>query len=260
MQTLLQDIRFAFRALARNPGFTAVAVMTLALGIGANTSIFTLINGTILRRLPYRDAERLMLVRVTATEAGETMDLPWSYPKFQTLRQVSRDFEQLAGFDADDMNLTGGSGPERVRVETVSANYFPILGVSARVGRVFTADEDAVPNRNPVALISSGLWQRRFGAERNALGSKIVMNGVPLTIVGVLPAGFEGLSGRVDAWVPMAMVPALTYPEALQERWSHWFEVIGRLRGGVTPEAAAAGIALTGRQVAEAHPAPHEEA
>src|ERR1041384_1942638 len=111
---MLHDFRFALRSLLRNPGFTVVSVLTLALGIGANSSIFTLINGTILKQLPYRDPQRLMLLRLTMTDGGELSDMPWSYPKFRTLRQVNRDFEQLAGFNAEDMNLTGGSGPERV--------------------------------------------------------------------------------------------------------------------------------------------------
>jgi predicted permease len=255
---MLHDFRFALRSLLRNPGFTVVSVLTLALGIGANSSIFTLINGTILKQLPYRDPQRLMLLRLTTTDGGEMSDMPWSYPKFRTLHQVNRDFEQLAGFNAEDMNLTGGAGPERVRVETVSATYFPILGVQAVRGRTFTADEDAVPKRNPVALIGYGLWQRRFAGANSAVGSKIIINDVPLTVVGVLPAGFEGLSGRVDVWAPMMMVPALSYPEALDERWSHWFDVIGRLRDGVTPEKAAAGIKIAGKQVADAHPAPHD--
>ncbi len=256
---MLHDFRFAVRSLLCNPGFTIVSVLTLALGIGANSSIFTLINGTILKQLPYRDPQRLMLLRLTTTDAGEMSEMPWSYPKFRMLRQVNRDFEQLAGFNAEDMNLTGGAGPERVRVETVSATYFPILGVQALRGRTFTADEDAVPKRNPVALIAHGLWQRRFAGANSAVGSKIIVNDVPVTVVGVLPAGFEGLSGRVDVWVPMMMVPALSYPEALDERWSHWFDVIGRLRDGVTPAKAAAGIPIVGKQVADAHPAPNDK-
>ncbi|HJQ37802.1 MAG TPA: ABC transporter permease [Thermoanaerobaculia bacterium] len=255
---MFHDFRFAFRTLLRNPGFTVVSILTLALGIGANSSIFTLINGTILKQLPYRDPQRLMLLRLTTSDSGEMSEMPWSYPKFRTLRQVDRNFEQLAGFNAEDMNLTGGAGPERVRVETVSATYFPILGVQAMRGRTFTADEDAVPKRNPVALIAYGLWQRRFAGANSAIGSKIIVNDVPLTVVGVLPAGFEGLSGRVDVWAPMMMVPALSYPEALDERWSHWFDVIGRRRDGVTPEKAAAGMTIVGKQVDAAHPAPND--
>jgi putative ABC transport system permease protein len=256
MTTLLQDVRFAFRSLAKNPGFAAVAILTLALGIGANSSIFSIINATVLRRLPYPDPGRLMLSRIVGT--GDFKTVPWSYPKFETLKQLNRDFESLAGFDVEDMNLTGGTGPERVRVETVSAEYFPILGARAQEGRVFTADEDRVPARNPVAVISHGLWLRRFGGQKSVIGTRIVVNDVPLVVVGVMAPQFESLSGPVDVWVPMMMVPALAYPQALQERWSHWLEVVGRLKNDVAPQAAAAHMVEIGRQVDSAHARGHE--
>ena len=164
MTTLFQDLRYALRWLARNPGFAAVAILTLALGIGTVTTIFSILDAAVLRPLPYRDPDSLVKLSITHQE-GNTPAEPfaWSYPKFESLRRHARSFEAVAAYSTADLNLTGVAEPERLSGEIVSAAYFPVLGVSAVLGRTFTADEDGAPGAHPVALISHGLWQRRFG-------------------------------------------------------------------------------------------------
>ena len=257
MHAFWSDVRYALRTMRMNPGFTVVAILTLALGIGANTSIFTVLNATVLRSLPYPESDRLMLPQLLGGPPNEERSaFPWSYPKFRTFRELDQDFDALAGFNAEDMNLVGSGDPDRVRVEAVSGTYFSILGVESLVGRTLSPFDDEVPGRDAVAVVSESLWRHRFGGSPDVLGKTIKLNDVVLTIVGVVPPRFEGLSGQVDVWVPMMMVPKLAYPEALDERWSHWFEVVGRLKDGATVEQAIANMAVTGERIDEAHPGP----
>lgn len=258
METLLQDVRYALRALRRTPGFAAVAVVTLALGIGANVAIFSLIYAALLRPLPFPEPERLATLSFVAPRLdGTGMDtMPfWSYPKFETLRAADHPFEELAGYATFDLNLTAGD-PERLAVEVVSGGYFPLLGVRALEGRTFAPEEDATPRTHPVILLSHGLWQRRFGGDPGVMGRRIEINGVPLAVVGVLPEGFRGLTGTAEAWVPMMTAPLLTYDEQLEERWSHWHRVVGRLEPGASLERAGARLPALARAIAEAHPRP----
>ena len=255
MTTLLQDLRYALRWLARNPGFAAVAVLTLALGIGTVTTIFSILDAAVLRPLPYRDPDSLVKISITHQE-GNTPAEPfaWSYPKFESLRRHARSFEAVAAFSTADLNLTGVAEPERLSGEIVSAAYFPVLGVSAVLGRTFTADEDGAPGGHPVALISHGLWQRRFGGSASIVGRAISVNRRPLTVVGVLPERFAGLGGEAEIWVPMAMAGAFIYPDILTEDGNHWHEVVGRLKPGVSPASADAEMRVVGRQIADEYP------
>ncbi len=254
MPTLLQDLRYAFRWLARNPGFAAVAILTLALGIGTVTTIFSIVDAAVLRPLPYRDPDALMTVSITHQE-GNTPAEPfaWSYPKFESFRRHARSFEAVAAHSTIDLNLTGVAEPERLAGEIVSAAYFPVLGVSAELGRTFAPEEDGAAGSN-VALISHGLWKTRFGGAASILGRVIQVNRVPLTVVGVLPERFAGLSGEAQIWVPMATAPAFIYPEILTEDGNHWHNVVARRRAGVAAATAAAEMPVVGKQVAEEHP------
>lgn len=260
MSTLIHDVRLAVRLLSRSPGFTLAALVTLGLGIGANTLAFSLVDQTLLRDPPYPASDRLMVLETTVDRPGQAREtLPWSYPKFVTLRAVDRVFERLAGVANLGMNLAGGEEAVRVPVEIVSAGYFPMLGVGTSLGRTFAAEEDREPGAHPVALVSHRLWQQRFGSDPGLVGRSIVLEQRRLTVVGIAQPGFAGLTGDAEVWVPMALAGDFFYPEVFEERWSHWFEVVGRLKPGVSAEQAQDAVAAVGRRVAEAHPAPEED-
>jgi putative ABC transport system permease protein len=169
MKTLLQDVRYGLRVLRQKPGFTAVAVLTLALGIGANTAIFSLVSAVLVRPLKYREAERLVMVWEDATAAGFPQDGP-SVGNFADWRAQNKVFEAMAASDQRTFDLTGGGGePEKILGLGVTANFFPVLGADAGLGRVLLPEEDR-PGAARVAVLSHGLWQRRFGGERSAVG------------------------------------------------------------------------------------------
>lgn len=251
MSTLIQDLRYAIRTLGKSPAFTVVAVISLALGIGANSSIFSVINATVWRELPYTEPERLVMVERANPDPKFPVSL-WSYPKYEMLRDQNQVFESLAAFANQDFPITGSDNPERVEVEAVSASYFPLLGVSASHGRVFAPEEDLRPGAHAVALISRKLYERRFNSDPNLLGQSIDLNKVAFTIVGVLPEGFAGQSGKADVWVPMMMMPSLTFPRRLASAGAHWHKVIARLKPGVTREQAQAEVAVIGNNIQEA--------
>jgi len=258
MTTLLKDVYYSLRGLTRRPSYTAIAVITLALGIGANTAIFSGLNAILLKSLPFRQPENLMMVYLVnpdSTEKGEESQ-PWSYPKYKVLRDQNRSFEAVAAFSKQDFSLTDTETPERLTGEIVSAGYFALLGVNAQVGRVFAPDDDAKPNERPVVLIGRGLWQRRFGGDQNVIGRRITLNKTPVEVVGVMPDTFRGLSGVAEVWVPTMMAPALLGPDQLKEPFVHWHDVIARLNPGVTREQAQTEMKNIARAVNEAFPAP----
>ena len=239
-----QDLSYGARMLRKRPVFTIVAVLTLALGIGANSAIFSVVNATLLRPLPYQEPERLMLLSMTAPV--------WSYPEFDTFRQTNGIFEQVAGFKTQSANLTGTGNPERVRLGEVSASYFPLLGVQAFAGRTFLEEEDRTPGTHPVALLSYEFWQKRFGGEMAMIGQTIAVDKVPVTIVGILPPRFKHLAETADVYVPMMMEPTLSNsPDALQLSGGKWFLVAGRLKPGLTLQQAQAQMTVAGQQVVE---------
>ncbi|MEW6206984.1 MAG: ABC transporter permease [Acidobacteriota bacterium] len=249
----MQNLRFAIRTLLKNPGLTAAAVLTLALGVGANTAIFSVTNALLWRPLPYREADRLMIVQRADQKGGAA---PWSYPKFEVLRDNNQVFEAVAAFSDQSFPLTETDNPERIEVEMVSAGYFPLLGVEAFSGRVFLPEEDTSPNTHAVALIGYGLWQRRFGSDTEAIGQTISINKVQLTIIGILPEGFGGQSGTAQVWTPMMMAPALTFPRRLKAPFAHWHEVIAKLKPGVTIDQAQTEMETLGQKIEQAIPWP----
>jgi putative ABC transport system permease protein len=262
MNTLFQDIRYAIRAMLRSPSFTAVAIVSLALGIGANTSIFSVVNAVLLRSLPYKNPDQLTMLLLESEQPGkgvQTSDV-WSYPKFQVLRDQSQTFEQVAAVSEQNFPITGTDNPERLSAEMVSASYFPMLGVEAVYGRTFAEEEDKTPGANPVAVLGHGLWQRRFGSDPNVIGQTISLNKVPLTIVGVLPEGFKGQTGTAEVWVPMMMAPQLTFARRLQSPFAHWTQVIARVRPGVTLDGARSEMELVAAKIREAIPVPPQMA
>ena len=258
METLFQDLRYAVRAMLKSPGFTAVAIVSLALGIGANTSIFSVVNTLLLKPLPYKDPDQLAQVFRQTEESGKGIEASelWSYPKFAALRDNNDSFEQVAAVSNQNFAVTDSQNPERLSTEMVSASYFPMLGVEASIGRTFTAEEDQTPGANPVALIGHGVWQRRFGSDSSVIGKTISLNKVPLTIVGVLPDGFKGQKGTAEVWVPMMMAPQLTFPRRLAVAFAHWTEVIGRLKPGITMPQAQNEMGIVAAKIVEAIPVP----
>lgn len=256
MNNLWQDIRFAIRMMIKSPGFTAVAVFSLALGIGANTAIFSVTNAVLWTPLPYTDVDRLMQVERVDDKTGAAE--PWSYPKFEALRDNNQVFESVAAYSNQNFALTETDDPQRIEVEMVSASYFPMLGVEAFRGRVFLPEEDRTPSTQAVALIGHGIWQRRFGADPNLLGQTININKVSFEIIGILPEGFRGQSGTAEVWVPMMMAPQLTFARRLQSKFAHWHDVIGRLKSEVSATQAKAEMDAFGQKIEEVIPWPAE--
>ena len=259
VEDLWHDARYGARVLLRSRGPALVAVVALALGIGANTAIFSVVNSLLLRPLPYRQPDQLVKAYQSAPDPSKGM-LPsvWSYPRFEILRGESRSFASVAGYTQNQYNLTGTGEPERLQVEMVSASYFPLLGVEAAAGRTFTADEDGAAGANRAALLSHGLWQRRFGGDPKAVGQTIELDRRAFTVVGVLPPGFRGQTGTADAWVTMAAAPLLRYPKILTNANNAWFQVVARLSDGVTAEEAQAEMAAVSASLERQHPGPRQ--
>jgi putative ABC transport system permease protein len=233
--------------LMKKPLFTLVAILTLALGIGANTAIFTVINAVLLRPLPYQDAEQIVVIATTRRDTGEVRSS--SYPDFVDWREQNTVFERLAARTTGaSFGLIGGAGPERIDGELVSADYFPLLRVRAAFGRTFLPEEDRTPDTHRVALVGYGLWQRRFGGSPALLGQTIQLSDGNYTVVGIMPEGFRGVSDQAEIWLPIMMVSAVRGADVLQYREQRWHSVIARLKPGVTLAQAQAEMdAIAGR-------------
>ena len=246
METLWQDIKFGARMLAKHPGFTAVAVLTLALGIGANTSVFSVVNGVLLRPLPYPEPDRMAMVWLDNRRQGVREDIT-SYPNYLDVRQRSQTFEHLAGFSQGSMNLTGQGEPERLVVASTTANFFQVTGVQPSLGRAYS-EENEKPGEDRFVLLSHGFWQRRFGGSRDALGQKVELNGQPHEIIGVMPPGFQFPAGA-EMWSPLAPGDRLR-----AARFNFWLPVVGRMKRGVTPEEAQAEMNTIGAALESEYP------
>ncbi|HBL31157.1 MAG TPA: ABC transporter permease [Acidobacteria bacterium] len=242
METLLQDLRYSLRTLLTSPRFTLAALLALALGIGANTAIFSVVNAILLKPLPYPEPDRIVLLWVRFLGQGIT-ESKLSGPELIDFRNKSQVFERLAaGYDTK-YNLTGGGEPERVQVSVVSADLFDILGARAEVGRTFTHQEDS-PGNDTVALLSHDFWVRRFGARRDVIGTSATLGGQSFTIIGVMPAGFAYPSRETVIWLPLGLDPA-----DRSARFAHYLSVIGRLKPNVSLEQAQQEVAAVGRQI-----------
>jgi len=251
---MLRDLRFAVRSLLKSPGFTAVAVATIALGIGANTTIFSLINGILLRPLPYHDPDKLVALDLMSGSS----QFPWSYPMFEDLRRDQRSFESVAGFSTWSGNLTGIDNPLRVRVELVSASYFPVLGIEPALGRVFRPEEDQEPDAHPLALLSYRFWRQQYAGDSRIIGRSIHLNQLPYTVVGVMPQGFYGQTDDIDVWIPLTMAPSFYgSPEKLSVVWSFWLRAIARLKPEVSLARSRAQMGPLAKAIDAAHPHPN---
>jgi putative ABC transport system permease protein len=254
VEDLGKDLRYGLRGLRRNPGFSAVAVVTLALGIGANLAIFALVNAVLIRPLPYHEPAELMIVHLMMPERdapGVYSRSIWSYPKYEVVRDGQQVFTATSLFTDTEWSLIRTGDPERIQGEIVEAPYFELLGVQAGRGRLFSADDDRV-GAPPVAVISHGLWQRRFGSALDAIGKSITLDGTSVNIVGVAAAGFRGMSGRADVWRPLKP----TVPFDLNEPFSHSYSQIARRRDGVSIEQADAAVRVLGARIDAAFPVP----
>jgi putative ABC transport system permease protein len=227
MDTLLKDLRYAARMLRARPGFTLTAVLTLALGIGGTTAIFSLVNAVLLAPLPFRDADRLFMVWEDATVAGFPRNdvAPGNYAALEAENQV---FDGIAAVRHVGFNLSSGGEPLKVEARGVTAGFFPLLGIEPQLGRVFQPDEDK-PGANRVAVLSHGLWQRRFGRDPGLVGQDILLDGAKHTVIGVMPKGFQFMESYVGLWVPAALTA-----EELANHGSHYLTVIARTKPGVT--------------------------
>ncbi|HUF27219.1 MAG TPA: ABC transporter permease [Gemmatimonadaceae bacterium] len=254
----VQDARLGLRSLRRQPGFFALAVLTLGVGIGATVSIFTVLDAAFFRAPSYREPARLASLYVSVQRAGAAGpdSIVWSYPKFETMRQTVRSFEAVAGHQIVNMNMTGNGDPERLRIEVVSGSYFELLGIQPVIGRAFGPEDDVTPGAHPVIVLGHGLWQRRFGADPTIVGRTVQMNDVALTVLGVAPRGFYGLANDAEAWVPLTMVTELAGPGRLEGVWSHWMRATGRLAPGVTLAQAQQEMATVSQRLEELYPLP----
>jgi putative ABC transport system permease protein len=253
MAAIRQDVVQAFRVLRKQPAFTTIALLMLALGIGANVAIFSLVNAVLFRPLPFADPDRLMLVHLLspARDApGTYRPMIWSYPKYQVLREHQQIFDSTAIFSGWFWNLTGSGSPERTTGEIVEHTYFQTLGVVPVVGRTFSADEAGAPNSRPLVVLTHGFWMRRFGGDPTIAGRTLGLNGIAHTILGVLPSGFRGLTGQADVFVPVTTQSAADLAEA----WNHTYRLVGRRRADVSGEQAVAAAQVLGNQVNAQYP------
>ena len=242
MDTLWKDIRFGLRGLAKSPGFTVVAVLTLALGIGANTAIFSLTDQVLLRLLPVRNPQELVVLRSPGPKRGHTNSdgdeaASFSYPLYKDLRDHNEAFSGLLARFSVPLSVSFQRQTERADGELVSGNYFEVLGVPAALGRTFNQEDDRVAGAHPVAVLSYGYWKRRFGSDPGILNQTLLINGNLMTVVGVTCAGFSGVQvGQTpDIFIPITMKAQITPNwDGLEDRKDHWLAIMGRLKPGIS--------------------------
>jgi predicted permease len=232
LEQALQDLRHAIRGLRKSPGFVAVALLSLACGIGVNASIFTLVNGILLKRLPVPDADRMVQVGAHLKQADVTS---FNFPVFRELRRRTEIFSSLVGFRASSALIDLGNGARQTEFSTVTGSYFPFFGARPALGRLIDEDDDRAEGAHPVCVISYRAWQTHFAGDPGVLGRAIRVDGVSLQVIGVASAGFVGadLQRRDDVWVPTAMISDLSYNRRETPNWI-WLSIMGRLAPGVS--------------------------
>jgi putative ABC transport system permease protein len=248
VETTWQDLRYSMRVLLKKPAFTAIAILTLALGIGANTAIFSVVNSLLLRPLPFSDPDRLVQIWESNVKRGRG-EMPASYPDFADWRDHSATFEQAAAYSDWSFNLTGSGEPERIRGEIVSPVFFSMLGINPILGRAFAPDEDT-PGKDLVVVISDRLWERRFNSDPNILGSPINLGDRAFTVIGVVQTGAHRplLPEDIELFVP------ISHGFGLEERGAHYLNVTARLKAGVTLNQAQAEMDTLAAQLARQYP------
>ncbi len=255
LETVWQDLRYGLRMMLKNPGFTTIAALTLALGIGANTAIFSFVNLLFLRPLAVANPEQVMRLYAESSR-GRKFD-SFSYPNYADLRERSRTLQSLAAHSYTSASVGGGAGAENTPGEVVTGNYFNLLGVNAALGRALSPEDDLTPGAHPVVVISHAFWQSRLGADKNAVGRKLYINGHPFTVVGVMPEGFKGTyqTSNADFWAPLMMQEQVR-PRALSldDRGWGWIYGTARLKPGVALAQAQAELDSLANQLRQEHP------
>src|SRR5262245_18054830 len=249
MHAVLQDLRYGARMLFKQPGFTLIAILTLALGIGANTAIFSVVNAVLLRPLPYEESERLVVLYENNPHQGRD-EMSVSYPNLADWRERSNSFEQLAGYLSGGMVLTGKDEPARLQVAAVSADLFTMLRVKPLRGRVFLPEEDKIGGA-PVVVVSHGLWQARFGGDEGLIGRQITLDGKSKTVIGVMPQNFALPPGdQTEVWLALGALA-----DGMQNRGVHTLTAIGRLKPDVTIRQAQTELATIANRIQQQYPA-----
>jgi len=261
MDALRLDLRYAIRGLFKSPGFTLIVVLTLALGIGANTAIFSLMDQVLMRLLPVRDPGRLVVLDAPGPTEGTTHNnsdtrTPISHPTYLELRDGSPVFDGLLAHWPAPVHLGARGRTEEAKADLVSGNYFDVLGLLPAAGRLLTPEDDRVAGGHPVVVLGHGYWARRFGSDPAIVGGSVLLNGKPMEVVGVAPAGFKGveIGDSIDLYVPLAMQPIAipTWKEdTLTSRRVMWLTPIARLRPGVSLEEATAGVNVVYHRILE---------
>ena len=249
LESLMMDVRYGMRSLLKKPGFTLTAVIALALGIGANTAIFSVINGVLLRSLAYSDPDRIVMLWERSVTGTRTQNVV-SPGNFLDWQKQSTSFEHMAAVADQRVNLTGGRGePEEIKAQLVSDGFFHVLGVQPSLGRFFLPEENKVGN-DLVIILSHELWRNRFGANPEVIGQPVTISGRPRTVVGVMPPGFHFLDNQVKAWVPYPLDPAIDY----RATTGRFLRVVGRLKEGVSVQQAQAELTGIAKQLEQALP------
>ena len=253
MSTLIADIRYSFRSLLKNPGLTLAAILSLGLGIGANTTIFTWVQAVLFRPIPL--AADPSSIRIAAMQNRERQSRSWSYPNFVDFRDRTKMLD-IVGQDDQTFNIAVDDTAERAWGALVSGNYFEVMGIRPAAGRFFTAKDDVTPGGHPVAVLSYANWQRRFAGDPTVIGKQVTINNTPITIIGVAPEGFIGsfLGVSSAAWVPMAMQKEMMGGDRMNQRGNGWFQSIVRLKPGVSAEQAQAEASSIMAQLEQEYP------
>jgi predicted permease len=255
MESLLQDLRYACRVLVRNPSFTAVVVLTLALGIGANTAIFSVVNTLLFQPLPVKDPHQLVTL---AVQHGRELPHGLSYPDYRDYREQGEIFSDLAAYDAAFVSLTAEGQAERIRVQRVTGNYFSLLGVQANHGRTLLPGEGREYRADPVIVLSYGYWQRRFGGDPSIIGKTVGLNAHPFTVIGVIPKSLPATMDLIEihGFIPLTVLSQLKPEESrvFEDRATHNLRVIGRLQPGISLGEARAALAVQARRLEQEYP------
>ncbi|HKP86354.1 MAG TPA: ABC transporter permease [Blastocatellia bacterium] len=262
METLIQDLRYGVRTLLKSPGFAAVAILSLALGIGANTAIFSFVNAVLLRPLPVANPDQLMFV---FSNMSDSPYLVSSYPDYVDFRDQNEVFSDLACYSSILVSLASEEQTDQIEGAIVSGNYFDVLGVKPIQGRAFSSEEDQTPGTHPVVIISHALWMKRFGGDPGFVGKTLALNGRVFTVIGIAPPDFNGtaVGEPVDIYVPMMMQALIRPPRAgfsgeqdadlLKKRGPRWLHMVGRLRPGVSEQQAQAAMSTIASQLEQAY-------
>ena len=262
MTSIGQDIRYALRGLRKSPGFAIVAVITLALGIGANTAIFTVVNAVFFHPIPVHDPDRLVALYTAdqRTVLGLNNNfLPLSYPNADDIQHRVQSFSGVTMFIGAPVSMTINGQPDRYFAQLASGNYFDVLGVPAALGRTFRPEEDREPGAGPVIVLSHGFWERKFASDQKVIGQNVLVNGQGFTIIGVAPTGFQGTTalGGPDMWIPMSMHDQIVsglLKTFFNERRFLGFNVVARLKDRARQEQARAELATIAADLEQAFP------